>query len=339
MPVQKAEPQTQTKSVARLIVEEKQKRKKIKNGAIIILIAVVVVILTVGQLAPDSGIPSWSGMFSYLEESTKPVEEHSDKLAGEVKMSVHIIDVGQGDSILVRAGDKTVLIDAGENGYGTTVVNYLHSLKIYTLDYIIATHPHSDHIGGLDAVIGSVPVGTVIMPEIPEALLPTNKTYNDFLDALYKAKALGTKIVKAQAGYEVELGEVKMKVLSPFPDDSYEDMNNYSAALLFSCGKVTFLTCGDCTSNAEGRIISEYPDMKATLLKISHHGSSASSSKSYLSALSPQFAAISVGRDNDYGHPNKSVITRLRDAKISYGRTDISGTLIYYTDGTTMVAA
>lgn len=306
---------------------------------VFVLAAAVAIILTIGQLVPDSDIPSWSGMFSAFIESTKPVEEHSDKLTGDVKMSVHVIDVGQGDSILVRAGDKTVLIDAGENGCGTTVINYLHSLRIYSLDYIVATHPHSDHIGGLDTVLGSVPAGTVITPEIPESLLPTNKTYSDFLDALYKAKALGTKIVRAEAGIEFDLGEVKMKVLSPFPDDSYEDMNDYSAALLFTCGKVTFLTCGDDTSNAEGKLIAQYPDMKATLLKLSHHGSSASSSKSYLSALSPKFAAISVGRDNDYGHPSKSVITRLRNAKINYARTDISGTLIYYTDGSTMVAA
>lgn len=298
----------------------------------------MVITLTIGQLFPSSGVPSWSGMFSFLHTQATPAQL-SDELEGDVKMSVHVIDVGQADSILVMSGEHAALIDAGENGCGEIVLDYLKKQGIKKLDIAVATHPHSDHVGGMDVVLRHIPADTIIMPDVPEELIPSGRSYSDFLDAAAEAKGKGTQICRACAGDAYTLGDTTLTILSPTQDCGYIDLNDWSVSLLITCDKASFFTAGDISSLVEDDIMHRDPFLTAQLVKLSHHGSSASNSEAMLRQLHPAHAVISVGKNNDYGHPSKTVLNRLKKLGIEYRRTDTSGTLVYYTDGKTFAAA
>ncbi len=310
-----------------MVAEQKRFKKRTTESFIFVLLVVSAVILTIGELKPNSGIPSWTEMFYHL--SGEPVPEPSE----DILMSVHSIDVGQGDSTLIRVGETTVLIDAGENGKGGDVLEYIDDLGIRRLDYVIATHPHSDHIGGLDTVMENIEIGTLIMPDVPEELIPTGSTYSDFLDAAFRKKSEGASVLRAQSGDKYELSEYAyIEILSPGVY-SYTDLNDYSVAVLITCGDVRFFSAGDITHIVERNLMNDYPFIKADLMKVSHHGSETSNLSEFISMIDPDHAFISCGRYNDYGHPHLSVLYMLSDLGVEYRRTDVEGSVVYYTDG------
>lgn len=240
-------------------------------------------------------------------------------------VQVHFIDVGQGDSILIEAEDSAMLIDAGENNMGATVVKYLKDQGIERLDYVIGTHPHSDHIGGLDDVIDAIPVDRIIMPDV----VHTTKTFEDVLDSI---EAKNLRITKAVAGDTYELGPASFIVIAP-NSDHYEELNDYSVGIKFMYGKTSFLMAGDAEGPSEKEMLSNGLDLSANVLKLSHHGSAYSTSASFLEAVNPEYAVITVGEDNNYGHPHKESILALKDRSIPIYRTDKQQTIIFSTDG------
>ncbi|MGI6119228.1 MAG: ComEC/Rec2 family competence protein [Desulfosporosinus sp.] len=241
-------------------------------------------------------------------------------------LQVHYIDVGQADSILIKAPDGTaVLIDAGNNPDGPDVVNYLKSQKVKELAAVIATHPHEDHIGGLDTVIKSFPVKAVYMPNAST----TTKTFEEFISAV---KASGAKRIEAKAGISLDVPGLTGQFLAP-KGSRYEDLNNYSAVLRLTFGKITFLFTGDAEDISENEMLSSGQDLRANVLKVGHHGSSTSTTSSYLKAVSPQYAIISVGLDNNYGHPAATVLSRLSGAGVQVFRTDKDSTIVATCDG------
>ncbi len=265
-------------------------------------------------------------MYAQLSGEERPEPE-------DMIMSVHAIDVGQGDCTLVRVGGRNILIDAGENGNGENVLEYLDDLGIRKLDYVIATHPHSDHIGGLDTVMNAIAVDNIIMPDVAEELIPTGRTYSDFLDAAIAKKESGTNIISAKPGDTHVLTDyAEMTVLSPF-GQHYTDLNDYSVAILITCKNVKFFSAGDITSNVEWELIEAYPDLEADLFKVSHHGSDASNHRTFITILDADYAFISCGRNNSYGHPELKVLKNLKQNGVEYRRTDIQGSFVYYTDG------
>ncbi len=295
---------------------------------------VCVIVLTIGQLKPESGLPSWSEMFSQIngQPQDEPVE-YAEELNGQILMSVHAIDVGQGDCTLVRLGDISVLIDAGENGKGSDVLDYLYDIGIKKLDYVIGTHPHSDHIGGLDTVLEHVEVDRLIIPQVDESLIPTGITYTDFLDAALAQKENGMKVDSAEPGAVYKLTDyAEMKILSP-RSVSYTDLNDYSVAVLITCGDVSFFSAGDITHYVERQIMEAYPDIQADLMKVSHHGSGKSNLKMFIDRIEPKYAYICCGRNNDYGHPFESVLNIFDECGVRIRRTDLDGSFVYYTDG------
>ncbi len=298
------------------------------------LAAVCIIILTIGQLRPETGMPSWSQMFQQLSNSPQEEpSEYEDVLDGEILMSVHAVDVGQGDSTLIRVGDITVLIDAGENGKGGDVLDYINDLGIKRLDYVIGTHPHSDHIGGLDTVLNNIEVGRLIIPDVDESLIPTGKTYSDFLDAALAQKEKGMIVDSAKQGNIYKLTDyANMEIISP-SNNNYVDLNDYSVAVLIKCGDVSFFSAGDITHFVEYEIMESYSDIHADLMKVSHHGSDKSSLFTFISQIKPKYAYICCGKNNDYGHPHKSVLRILDKCEIKYRRTDLEGSFVYYTDG------
>jgi len=243
-------------------------------------------------------------------------------------IEVHFIDVGQGDAILIETGGAAMLIDAGENNKGSIVVDYLEAQNITKLDYVVGTHPHSDHIGGLDTVLNTFLVDKVILP----AVTHTTKIFEDVLDSLEKKNL---KITKAVVGDQYFLGSAIFTVVAP-NSSSYEELNNYSVGIQLTYGDSTFLLVGDAEKISEDEIIENGIDLTADVLKLSHHGSAYSSSDEFLSAVTPAYAVISVGNNNEYGHPHEKTLQAILDRGIKLYRTDIQGTIVFTSDGKTI---
>jgi competence protein ComEC len=266
------------------------------------------------------------------EKAEEPEETEPSTAAPETELSVtkslevHFIDVGQADAILVKVPTgENMLIDAGNNADGDLVKSYLKDQDIITLDVVVGTHPHEDHIGGLDTVINSFNIGKVYMPQV----MHTTKTYEDVLIAIGNK---GLKVTKYKAGDVFNLGSAKCTILAP-NSDSYEDLNNYSIVIRLDYGQTSFLFTGDAEDVSENEILAKKYGIKADVLKVGHHGSTSSTSPAFLKAVSPKYAVISVEKDNQYGHPDSIILNRLNTFGSEIYRTDDSGTIIAISDG------
>lgn len=238
---------------------------------------------------------------------------------------VSYIDVGQGDSILIQQGEHSMLIDAGKNDAGDTVVDYLKRQGIVHLDYIIATHPHEDHIGGIDNVIQNFDISTIYMPKVTA----NTRTFRDLVMEI-KNKKLEVK--SPISGDTFNLGSAECKILAP-NSNNYEDLNNYSIVLKVSYGKDKFLFMGDAEEQSENEMLQKGYDVSANFLKVGHHGSHSSTSWNFLNKVNPDIAVISLGKNNDYGHPHKETLESLKKKGVQVLRTDQSGNIIIESDG------
>ncbi len=231
----------------------------------------------------------------------------------------HFIDVGQADSALLQLPNgQTMLIDAGGD-----VRDYIRNLGVRKIDYLVATHPHSDHIAFIDEVVQAFNIGTVYMPRISH----TSSSFENMLLAIQKK---GLKIKTAKAGVAVlDTDNLDIEIVAPATAD-YEDLNNYSAVIKVTYKDNALLFTGDAEELSENQITA---NIDADILKVGHHGSSTSSSKHFLDRVSPQIAVISCGADNDYGHPHKEVLQRLNKKNVEIYRTDEDGTIVITSDG------
>jgi competence protein ComEC len=239
-------------------------------------------------------------------------------------LGVHFLDVGQADSIFIELPNKqTMLIDAGNNTDDKFVVDYIKDLYYDRIDYIVGTHPHEDHIGGLDTVINTFEIQNVYMPKVEH----TTKTFKDVLLAV---KNKNLKIKTAKAGVNIiDNNDLQIDIIAPVSNE-YEDLNNYSAVVKIAYKDNTFLFMGDAEKISEEEITA---DVKADVIKIGHHGSHTSTSEEFLKRVSPTYAVITVGKDNDYGHPHVETINLLNKSNIKVFRTDLSGTVTIKSDG------
>lgn len=242
------------------------------------------------------------------------------------KLTIHFIDVGQGDAILVETpAGETLLIDAGGNDDEELVCDYLQSQQIKSIQVLVGTHPHEDHIGAMDKVIYSFPVEQVYLPKI------THNTQT-FENLLLAVKNCGLKIKTARAGVSLSLAGVDCTIVFPV-DQEYEEINDYSAVIRLSYGEQSFLFCGDAGEAAESAMLASGQDLQADVIKVAHHGSRSGTSARFLETVSPSCAVISCGFENSYGHPHQEILYRLQKAGISILRTDQLGTIIMSTDG------
>ena len=247
----------------------------------------------------------------------------------EDKLVMHFIDVGQGDCTFIAANGVTMLVDCGEYAVSSDVVSYLKSLGVGRLDYLVATHPHSDHMGGMARIIDTFDIGEVIIPHIPDEQLPTAVFFDKFLESC-EAKGLGIR--EAKAGDVLELGRASAETVSP-DDVIYEDLNNYSVSMLIRHGDNSFLLTGDSEYEAEYAMLASDRLQKITLYKAGHHGSSHSSCAEFLDMIHPQVAVISCGAENPYGHPSDITLQRLNAYTDKIYRTDICGNIVFESDG------
>ncbi|BBW97212.1 ComEC/Rec2 family competence protein [Geobacillus icigianus] len=248
--------------------------------------------------------------------------------AATKNMYVHFINVGQGDSIYIKAPNgEDILIDGG-NKDGSDVVAYLKKQKVKDIEFMIATHPDADHIGGLDEVLKAFPVKNVYAPKVSH----TSQAYKDFLTAV-KNKKLTIKTAKADVTLSIK--GVTAKFVGPVKAYSTSDTNDWSAVLKITYGKNSFLFTGDAETKAETDMIKAKKDLRADVLKVGHHGAKTSTSTTFLNAVKPKYAVISVGK-NSYGHPTKEVLNRLKAAKVTVYRTDQKGTIVFTSNGSTL---
>lgn len=240
------------------------------------------------------------------------------------ELKVHFLDVGQGDSIFIELPtNETILIDASIKDASDKIINYLKEEKVSKIDYVFATHPHSDHIGGMSAVIKAFDIGQIYMPKA----VTTTKTYENILLTI---KDKNLKIKTAKAGNTIiDTDDLKLVVLAP-NQDSYESLNNYSIVLKLTYKEKSFLFTGDAETLSEKEITG---DVEADVLKVGHHGSRTSTSQAFLNKVNPSYAVISVGLNNDYKHPHQEVLDRLEKKNIKIYRTDQNGDIIFTTDG------
>lgn len=241
-------------------------------------------------------------------------------------LKVHFLNVGQGDCILIQSYDKNLLIDSGPNTSSKKVIRYLHKHNIKKLDYVIATHPHEDHIGAMDDIISNFTVDNFFAPKIA-----SHNT--DFLNLVTELSKKNKKINVSKSGLEFNINEnTKLTFLSP-QEDNYDNLNNYSTVIKLQFKQISFLFTGDSEKLIEDELIKGQADLAAQVLKIGHHGSKTSSSKNFISRVNPTYAVISCGLGNDYGHPDNVTLNTLTELKIKGYRTDKQGDIIFASDG------
>ena len=237
-------------------------------------------------------------------------------------MRVHFIDVGQADSAFIELGNgQTMLIDAGRSG--GDVVDYIRNLQYETIDYVVASHPHDDHIGGMATVLNSFNIGKMYMPKQAHTI----SAFTNMLDVienkgidLYTAK-VGTNILSS--------GNINIDVLAPF-SESNSNLNNASAVVRITYGKTVMLFTGDAEHVIENQLLNSGVD--ADVLKVGHHGAGSASSSSFIKAVSPDIAVISVGEGNSYGHPHADTLAILNEVGANIYRTDEQGTIVVTAD-------
>jgi len=249
------------------------------------------------------------------------------ELLGTNDLKIHYLDVGQGDSTFIELPNgKTFLIDAGEVDYGKSVVNYIKKLNYTKIDYVFATHPHSDHIGGMAEVIKNFNVGNIYMPNV-------SSNSSLYLDLLKVIEAKNKKIVTATAGKSVvESEDLSLKILAPM-NKVYEELNNYSIVLKLTYKEKSFLFMADAEYDVEMDLLNNKTDIKADVLKVGHHGSTSSTNYNFLKKVSPEIGVISVGANNDYGHPKEKILEKFKNQNVKVYRTDLNGNIVILSDG------
>ena len=243
------------------------------------------------------------------------------------KLKVHYIDVGQGDSeFLELPNGQTMLIDAGNPENGSQIVSYIKGLGHSKIDYLIATHPHSDHIGGMATVVKGLGIGKIYMPKVST----NTATYAGLLTAI---KNKGLQVNTAKAGINLlKAGNLNIDMLAPV-NITGDDLNQYSAVIKVTYGANKFLFMGDAGQPSEEQITA---DVSADVLKVGHHGSSTATSQTFLNKVHPKYAVIEVGKGNTYGHPTAATLQKLQNVGATIYRTDKDGTIVFTSDTKTI---
>lgn len=311
-------------------MKKRKRRKKNKKG---LVAAVAVILISGGGLY---------GVMDYLDSQGIPAKEAVGKITdlfqkkkdvalstvAEGEMYVTFLDVGQGDCTIIQTKDGNMMIDAGNNSWGETVVAALDERGIEELDYLILTHPDADHIGGADNVLREITVEKVLMPDVENDTV----TYTE-VEALISEKQI--PVDHPYAGAEYALGDAAFTVLCPQADGvSENDLNSSSVGIKLVHGENSFVMCGDAEAEAEQEMTAQFGTaLECDVLKCGHHGSSTATTPGFLTATDPTWALISCGKDNSYGHPHAEVMAALEDADVQVYRTDQQGTITCVSDG------
>jgi competence protein ComEC len=301
----------------------KGKDKKIntkKTAAYIVIIALIFITIAEGLgYDPIGFIEGWTG---------------SSKTGGTADdvLTVNFIDVGQGDCIYISAGDDNMLIDCGEASAFSSVSEYLDELGVTDIEYVVGTHPHSDHMGGMSSVVTTYNVGEFIMPYLPDSDIPTTRYFEKFMNACAEKNL---SITDAEVGRVINIGDATAEIIAP-NSQKYNNTNNYSVGILITHGSNTFLFTGDAESSAEQEMIDGGKLEHINVYKAGHHGSSTSSTAAFLEQISPDYAVVMCGDGNSYGHPHQEFLDRISVYTDKIYRTDSYGNIVFTSDGTNL---
>ncbi len=292
---------------------------KILNFPLILLVLIISIFFTacssyMGQTEDNNNV-----ITSDREDSMSTYANNAGTL------EVHFIDVGQGDSILLKQGKEYMLIDGGGGDDEAVLKDYFSSLGISSFKYVVGTHTHEDHIGSLDYVVNNYSVEKIYFPKTTAS----TKTFENFVLA---AQNKGLNFTSPSPGNSFYLGDAKCTILAPNGAE-YSNGNNYSIVMKVQYGDISFMLTGDAEEESEREILSKGVSLESTVLKLGHHGSETSTSEAFLSGVNPKYAVISVGVDNKYDHPKISTMDKLKARGIPVYRTDENGTIVAITDG------
>ncbi|WP_292382144.1 lamin tail domain-containing protein [Methanosarcina sp. UBA289] len=291
-----------------------------------VIFCLTLILIATGCTDQKETSPKEAPIETASEQTTPTTTQDTITLSGQ-NLTIHFLDVGQGDSILLEIDGKSMLIDSGESDQGKVVTAYLQDQGISTLDYVVATHPHSDHIGGMNEILNNFQVEHFVDSGYPH----TSKTYENMLTTIDQ-KSIPFQV--AQAGQKIDFDPaVDIEVLNPAKTYS-EDLNENSVVLKVTYGTTSFLLMGDAGLETEERIMKAGYNVDSDILKVGHHASRSGSGTSFISAVSPKVSVIEVGAGNDYGHPHAEILEKLQKASKVY-RTDLDGTITVTTDGST----
>lgn len=278
-------------------------------------------------------VPTWEDLYDRLGiHSSTPDAD----LIASGDTSVSFLDVGQGDAVLICQDGEFCLIDAGTSESQEQLLRSLDGAGVETLKYVVMTHPHADHIGGMEAVLETFPTDTLILPDL-DGLEEQSAMLERTLQA---ADDFSIEQVQACTGNVYALGNGQLEVLlAPTPEEAGDNQNNLSLCLRFTAGSFCFVDTGDAEADVEEELVQRYwYGLDADLFKAGHHGSNTSNTEDFLSILSPEIVVASCGLDNDYGHPHAEVMDRVESIGAAFYRTDLDGTVtVVWHDGTMQV--
>ena len=301
----------------------KQKRKNKKIPAIII----VAIVLIISAIFTFGSKNRWKTFIAQTDEETASAVSVQSSEAAKQALSVHYIDVDQGDSTLICFGEYHILIDCAKKAYADNVYSYLDSLGVEKLDLVIATHPDSDHIGGFADLIYKIKPDLYVLPQMSADI---KKTQTE-LTLLNTLKTMKVKTEYAVNEKVYTFGD--MKLTTYITERPQTDKNEYSVVAKAEYKNASYLFMGDAGKTVEKEFMQNKYPLKSDILKAGHHGSSKSSSSKFIKYVKPQYCVFSCGFDNDYGHPHNEVLQIMKKQKINYFRTDFQGTIVIGTDG------
>ena len=256
-----------------------------------------------------------------------PVTSPVNYYISDEEVRVHIIDVGQGSASLIQCGKDGILIDGGEREYGTDLINYINRAGVTKLKYVVASHPHTDHIGGLIKVLDVYEVENIIMPRLSAINTPTTKTYENFL---LKIKEKGIRVIAAAYGEKYYMNNTVLETFAPLEQD--KDINNMSVVCRVTAFGTTFLFPADASTGEMSDFYSKGTDFSCDVMAAAHHGSNESLNKKFLTRCNPDIVVYSCGEDNSYGHPHDEVVDFFVGIGTKSYRTDTVGSLLFTCD-------
>ena len=302
-------------------------KRKRKATAFIIIAVLCFLFSLVISFLDSTGVFTWLDLYNKVGVFDGPANPDSE-------FSVYYLDVGQGDCTIVKSNNSVMMIDTSTKARTDAINEAMMSLNIKTIDYLVITHQHDDHMGSATNILNHYEVKNIIMPKLSSVNMVTTKSYEDLLQTIANKQI---NAIPATVGSTFALGDANVTIFSPSQQD--EDLNNMSIVLKVVYGETSFLFQGDAEKKIENQLLSSDFDLSADVLKVGHHGSNTSSSDKYLKAVNPEYAIISCASDNSYGHPHSEVINRLKKYGISFYITALTGDITITSDGKNLSVA
>lgn len=288
---------------------------------ILTILAIVAIIISILEV---SGITNWNKINSFIGAVNGVSQQDTD-------FSVYYLDVGQSDCSIVVSGEDVMIIDTGTYTQWDNIQEALHSLNIDTINYLVISHQHDDHMSCAEEIMRVYDVKNIIMPKLSKENLVESETYERLLRSIAN---YDVNPIVAEHGNKFPLGDATVNIFAPLKQ--YSELNNMSIVLKIVYGDTSFLFQGDAESQVEDDLLDSGYNLTADVLKLGHHGSKTSSTEDYIDTVNPKVGIISCGKDNTYGHPRAIITEYLEERDIDYYITASSGDIIATSNGKTI---